>query len=296
MKKTISLALVFSFIFALAVQMPVLAEDATSSANVISAQVNQEASSSTTDLEKIPSPEHINYFKEIKKIGSSLFGIKKSETEIEKIKQRNTESVKATSTEGLEKISSPEHMNLFEKIKKVGKDLFGVKKTNVKATSTTAVKNPNLEKIVSLDQLSLFDQVKKIGNDLFGIRKKATSTLPVMTTELLACVSSAIDAKDIAISGAYTALVTDINNAITTRGTCQKAALVLTSERQSAINACNNTFNEDSVVPAQLKADKIAKDAWVTYNASLKTCAKNANTTEIKIEDGGQNLTEKIKK
>jgi len=227
MKKTISLALVFSFIFALALQLPVLAEDATSSADVISAQINQEASSSATDLEKIPSPEHINYFKEIKKIGSSLFGIKKSEAEIEKIKQHNAESIKEISTEGLEKISSPEHISLFEKIKKIGKDLFGVKKSeNNQATSTPENKSDSLEKISSPDQIRLFEKIKKVGDDLFGIRKEKSkeksNVLPAMSAELITCASNAIDAKDSTVSGALATSSAEIVAAISARGTCQK--------------------------------------------------------------------------
>lgn len=287
MKKTISLALVFSFVFALAVQMPVLAEDATSSADVISATTTKEISGSTTNLEKIPSPEHINYFKEIKKIGSSLFGIKKSEAEINKIKQNN----QATSTANLEKIPAPEHMSLFEKITKIGQDLFGVRKTNTKATSTVNVKNPNLEKIVSLDQLSLFDQVKKIGNDLFGVRKEKTNVLPAMSAELITCASTAIDAKDSKVSEALATSSTEIIAAITARGTCQKAALALTSERQGTINACNKSFNEANK-NANEKAKQAQKDAWTTYTSGLKTCSTSAKTAEIKIEDGGQNILE----
>lgn len=324
MKKTISLALVFSFIFALALQLPALAIDtatsteatgsnsevpmltSTNSASTSTPEATNEPTVATTtveiprtstttatsSLEKIPSPEYIKYFREIKKMGDSLFGIKKPTAEIEKIKQE----IKATSTVGLEKIQSPAHINLFEKIIKIGQDLFGIKKsetnaTSTKATSTLATKATSLEKIVSLSDVKFFDQIKKIGNDLFGIRKEGVYVLPSMTSDQITCVSQAIDAKDSKISDALTMATAEINSAISARGVCQKAALSMNTERQGALNVCSKTFME-AQKKASEKTRSTQKEIWTVYNSSLKTCS--AGTTEIKIEDGGQNVSETL--
>jgi hypothetical protein len=212
----------------------------------------------------------------------------------------------ATSTirEGkkLEKISSPGKISLFEQIKKIGNDLFGVKKmestkasstraTSTKATSTRATST--LEKITSLNQVKLFEQIKKIGNDLFGVKKTNTYVLPTLTADSITCVSAAIDAKDTKISAALTTAATEITSAITDRGTCQKTALSATSESMSAINVCNKAFSTANKT-ANDKVKAVQKEAWTAYTASLKTCATNASTTEIKIEDGGQDVTSSL--
>ena len=320
MKKTVSLALVFSFLFALTAQMPVLAEDLATSTNAtttdttVSTSTSSEATSTAVtgnNLEKITSTEYAKYFREIRKIGNDFFGIRKPAAEIEKLKQTNTETstqektheiVKASSTVGMEKIPSTEHMNLFEKIVKIGHDLFGVKKNNpenkpttIKASSTSENKTTGLEKISSLNDVRLFERITKIGNDLFGLRIKRTYLLPVMSTELITCASNAIDAKDSKIGESFTTAAADITSAISTRGTCQKAALALSSERQGTLNTCNKAFNEAHKIATD-KTKNIQKEAWTVYNNSLKTCATTAGAAEIKIEDGGQNISETLNK
>ncbi len=72
------------------------------------------------ELEKIPSPDQIKYFKVVKKEGKALFGIR-----LQKPKQEmNSEAT----TSSLEKILTPGDMSLFDKIRKIGKSLFGVRK------------------------------------------------------------------------------------------------------------------------------------------------------------------------
>lgn len=308
MKKTITLALVFSFVFALLLQMPVLAEDsATSSDNNVpnlnsvkpEPRMPLAGKSSSTpmtgkDLEKIPSQDYMKYFREIRKIGNDLFGIRKPAAEIEKLKQENKTENKATSTKGLEKISSTTQMNLFEKITKIGNDLFGIRKPETKkASSSPENKAANLEKITSLNDVKFFEQIRKVGNDLFGIRKKGTYVMPNLSSEHIACASAAIDAKDTKISAALTLAASEISAAISARGLCQKAALAVSTEKQGALNTCNKTFNETSKI-ANEKVKNSQKETWNTYTASLKTCAQAAGTSEVKIEDGGQNVGETL--
>ncbi|MEI6835574.1 MAG: hypothetical protein WCK59_01960 [Candidatus Falkowbacteria bacterium] len=344
MKKTIPIALVFSFIFAMTAQMPVLAEDtATTTSNLnppvpmLTSFNSEETSSSTApvpmlisanpesgiasgtprieprdgaprpnnasstlvigkNLEKIPKPEYVKYFNEIRKIGNDLFGIRKPQTEIIKLSTGSASSTLVTTsgTSTLQRIPSPEHINLFEKIVKIGQDLFGVKKNNSENKATGTPATSTLERIASPEQIKLFDQIKKIGNDLFGLRKKSAYVLPTMTPNLVTCTSAAIDVKDVAISASLTSAASEISSAISARGTCQKAALALSSNQQTALNACNKTF-QDTQKKANDKARNSQKEIWTTYSNSLKTCAQTASVTEIRIEDGGQNVMEPLK-
>jgi hypothetical protein len=77
------------------------------------------------EMEKISSPAEIKNFRDIKKEGMALFGIRK-----EKKVENGKNEVKASSSE-LEKISHPGEISLFEKIKKIGAALFGVRKVAV---------------------------------------------------------------------------------------------------------------------------------------------------------------------
>lgn len=259
MKKTISLVLVFAFIFTLAWQLPVLAED-----NEQDAETTTIVATSTTtlvatsSLEKIPSPALINLYNQIKKIGGDLFGIRKATSTIANI-QKNDDKKATSTSNSLEK--------KIEELKKAG-----------------------LEKIVSLDQTKLYDKITKVGKDLFGIKKReAVKTLPALSADALTCVSAAIDAKDSSINISLTSAATTITAAIDARGTCQKAALALNTGREDALKVCNKTFQE-ATKKANNEAKTSQKNTWETYKNSLKTCATTASTTEITIEDGGDIL------
>ena len=251
MKKTISLVLVFAFVFTLALQFPVLAEDNATATLLISSRAT--TSLATSSLEKISSPDKINLFNQIKKIGDDLFGIRKATSTILKI-----ETNKGTTTSEITK-------------------------------KITTAQKAGLEKITSLEQVKFFEKITKIGNDLFGIKKKGANVLPAMSSDTITCVSTAIDTKDTKISEALTAATSEITAAITTRGTCQKAALALASGREDAIQACNKTF-QAAVKTANDKAKKSQNDIWATYKTSLKACSTTATSTAIMIEDSGDVL------
>ena len=84
-----------------------------------------------SELEKIVSPDQIKDFQVMKRVGNTLYGIRKGTTTI---------SIVATSTQNaanrLEKIAAPALINLYEKIQKIGTALWGIRK---KATSTPPV-------------------------------------------------------------------------------------------------------------------------------------------------------------
>ncbi len=246
MKKTISLVLVLAFACALLLQLPVLASD-----EVVT------TTKATSSLEKILSPEQMNMYREIRKVGNDLFGIRKASSTIANITKNDEKKAEAAK-------------NALEK-------------------KLAEIKKAGLEKIISLDQVKLFDKITKVGNDLFGVKKKGALVLPAMNEELIGCVSSAIDAKDASINITFTDSATEITTAIDARGTCQKEALKLNSGREEAVKACARTFQE-ATKTANEKAKRGQQEAWNTYKVSLKACSSAASTTEIVIEDGGEIL------
>ena len=124
--------------------------------------------------------------------------------------------------------------------------------------------------------------------------KQQAPPLPTMTKDLLACTGTAIDTKDSKVSEALTTAASEIASAIATRGTCQKTALALSSEQQGALNTCNKAF-QDASKKANEKARSVQKTVWTAYLSDLKTCSDTAKSTLIRIEDGGQNMTDAIK-
>lgn len=108
--------------------------------------------SSAKEMEKISSPDQIKFFQEVKKEGTSLFGIRKIQKEKEQIKISN-QKINNNVTTSLEKISSPTEMPLFNKIIKKGAELWGVRK-EVKIQKTPNLIAANLAPCVkaALDQ------------------------------------------------------------------------------------------------------------------------------------------------
>ena len=264
MKKTVSLVLLFSLATALVFQLPVLAADETTTTLLISPKPDVITTTTMTavpnGLEKISSPELIKYFEQIKKVGNSLFGIKKATSTA-------VTSKKATSTATSTASSTAAILKKIAEIKKTG-----------------------AEKIASLEHTSLYNKIVKIGNDLYGIRKAAnTKTLPTLSDSAIACVSTAIDTKDTALANILTTANQEVSTAIAARTTCQKAALNLPSGQNEAIKTCNQTF-KTAYQTANKKASEAQKKNWTTYKTSLKSCATSAGTTEINIEDGGEVL------
>ena len=234
MKKIISFLIIFSFLFAVAAFSPISA---------LRAETNSTAGDSQTELEKIPSPQHINLYEKIKKVGNTLWGIKKAAQK--QIKQEQ---------EKLEKIASPKEIYLFEKI-------------------------------------------KKVGNALWGIRKKILYR--AVTSENAPCVIAAIEIKDKALIDNNTNTVAELNKAIVARTACQKTALATTDNQKKALDECARIF-KDAYKLIKFNSNKTATAIAKTYRDSLKVCAKTVSTgdistsatasQEINIEDGGGNI------
>ena len=298
MKKNLALALIIAFVFSLALNLPVKAEDEAvlttnaAASSTIKMEELQRGNIDTSKLEKILSPDQIKYFKQIIKKDGVMYGVR--------LENKATSTIAATNgVNNREKISSPDQIKFFDKITQIGNALFGIRKSDEKKLENIA--STSLEKIPSPDKISLYERITKIGNSLFGVRKNGLQTidgskparLPVMDGTTIDCVSAAIDAKDATVSSALSEASIDIAKAITVRGACQKTALSLTSgDRAEEIRVCNKAFQEKSKT-AHETAKNLQKEAWKTYELSLKDCSKknsvSSEAADIEIEDGGQN-------
>ncbi|HBA37034.1 TPA: hypothetical protein DCZ15_04160 [Candidatus Falkowbacteria bacterium] len=135
MKKISFLIILAVFTLSFAVIAPLQAEETDQSATTAVTATATANAASVDGLEKIPSPDQIKNFRVMKKIGNALYGVRREQS------QTNSSSVNATSTKAtstnagvnstdknLEKIAAPAFINLYEKIRKVGNALWGIKK------------------------------------------------------------------------------------------------------------------------------------------------------------------------
>lgn len=211
---------------------------------------------------KIPSPEQIKFFQDIKKIGNSLFGIMKKNANM----NGTTPSLENKSTE-------PTMTN-----------------------GTTG--EQQTEKILSPDMIKFYTAIKKIGTSLFGVRKDGTGPKNVapkahhiVTAEESACVIAAIKAKDQTVVDGKTAETTAFNAAVVARTDCQTAALGTTDGQAVALALCAKNFAAASGQARETFA-KLQKDAWTKYVASLKSCVPTSGTTSGGTTNGGDIMIE----
>ncbi len=254
MKKTLIVIMLFSLAVA-GLSFPALAEKDSEEREYKPVPIlYASVDKATSTLERIPSPEYIKYFKMIKKDGDALYGIRIDKPEA--ALKASTTLIKATSTQNkLEKIAHPSLLNLYEKIQKIGSALWGIKK---------------------------------------GEAPKASSTPRIITAEMSACVSAAIEKKDTALKARIETSNNELKSAIDVRTACQKTAISSTEKQIENIKVCNESFKKGH--EAILKASKEAqKNAWNAYQIELRACGGNATgTAPIMIEDGGSNLMEAL--
>jgi len=194
-----------------------------------------------TELEKIPSPEQIKYFKVIKKENGALFGIKLdkavSTSNLAPTASDSTVAEEAT----LEKISGPWDLQLFQKIKKVGNALWGYR--------------------------------KDVGRHLGFVNSDKKEV--VISPETRACLKSALNVKDNALKATVETAKTKHVAAIEKRNTCQISALEATSSLaiMKDFKACAETFKQD-IRTAQKDIKDARKALQDTYKESLRACYK----------------------
>lgn len=269
MKKSLVVTLLLALSFGILVVIPVQAETAASANATLSAA----SQPMIDDLEKISSPDQIRYFRVMKKENGALYGIRLEKLgQNEKIKTNSSlnqaGSVTATNTKAqLEKILAPHLISFYEKVQKIGDSLWGVKKD----------KNNN-------------EQGDKKGEIKDEVRPAVKYR--VVTPEMLACVTSAIDKKDSALQARVTSTGVDVNAAIAARGTCQKQALATIENQSENMKVCVQKFQEkhrEIVIKAKTEQQAI----WKTYQTELKACVPVTTSSaeeveaELMIEDGG---------
>jgi hypothetical protein len=215
-------------------------------------------------------------------------------------------SANATTTKSVrEKISNPGEIKLFEQIKKIGNDLFGIKKqikgnvatTTITVATTTSASTTKtiLEKISNPGEIKLFEKIQKIGSALWGFRKIAANTANTPTLvkpEAIQCVKDAINKKDAAIKTALSSQVQAVLTAIDSRTACQSAALdQTTGQAQADANkVCVATYTK-SIKDNNTTLNNSKNDNWKIYKSDLKICSgivstSSSSTGDIMINDG----------
>jgi len=170
------------------------------------------------------------------------------------------------------------------------------------------------EKIAAPWLLNQYEQIKKVGTALWGLKKmdanknqeqkKASSTPKYITATESACVTSAIKTKDTALKTNNEATSLAFNAAISSRTTCQEAAINATvaatstpdliKQQRSELQLCLQAFKE-SAHSIKEKAAANHKTVWTAYLNELKVCGSSTSTAEaLMVEDGGGNILEGI--
>ena len=274
---------------------PTLAEDENVSVTTTAATTSNkiQARELVGGMEKIPSPDKICLYNNVKRQGNDLYGVMKTETELagmsattcpvaapflEKF-NKLPEKAQATAKK-LEKIAAPWLLHQYEQIRKVGTALWGLKKE-------TGDKNTN-------------DNDGDDNDD----KPKATSTVAMYVQPAnAACVITAIKAKDTALVNNNASTTAALTAAITARTNCQEAALlatvtasstasttVLMNQQKTAMGLCTQAFRESFTI-AKEAAKKAHVTIWENYRNSLRVCQPAATTTPaLMIEDGGGSL------
>lgn len=242
MKKTIYSLIIASFVFGL-IATAVRAEDTNSGAATTTEAVTTSypatvtTTATPTDLEKILSPEYIKYFQAIKKIGNSLFGVRKATT-TNRVEPKKPDNA-ATSSK-LEKIEHPGLINLYEKIQKIGTALWGIRK---KATSTPAL---IIEPEISACVVSAIDVKDK------ALMARVTAAATELNTALSvrsACQQAAV----VATSSPRETLNACVKTFNETHKTIREASKKLQDDTwkayQESLKACRTAATSTSPVP-----------------------------------------------
>ncbi|MFA5886310.1 MAG: hypothetical protein WC863_00860 [Patescibacteria group bacterium] len=252
--------------------------------------------SSKVSLEKISSPDQIKYYQKVERRGNVLYGVKVKSEKLES--EKNSDSSVSSPTQNepttavttsqietpttanpgsasvsagtLEKIAEPASIPLYEKIKKIGASLWGVKKANVK--TTPAIKIPSSSTI-----------------------QNNVSTVKVVRAEISGCVATVIDTKDKALIEKESAFSSELISLISERSVCQQAAVKSLDNQKKNLDVCVQDFKKgrDQLQESAKLGRKAIQDV---YKNSLKACSKSVLATSTKsieaetvmIEDGSE--------
>jgi len=246
-------------------------------------------------LERIPSPDQIKNFRVMKNENGVLYGIR--------VRNLNQVSSATTSTNDatndlLERIPSPDQIKNFRVVKKENGVLYGVRLQNTNQTQNTQASNNQvmlkkgeLEKIPAPQYINQYTNIRKVDNALWGVKKDVkdlpVKVSPLVTTEMITCVSNALDTKDKALIVLLNESSKELSDLINERNACQKAAIQSEEEQREKLGECVRSFqtnHKELMEASRLKQ----KEIWKSYQTDLKTCSAQVNISgELMIEDGG---------
>jgi len=217
-------------------------------------------------LKKISSPDQIKNFRNIVKQGTALFGVEmkddNSTNQTTKTNISKEDNADTISEDTLEKIATPAQISMYEKIRKIGTALWGVKKS---------------DSVRAEDKTKLQERV-------------------VVSGEMVSCVTVAIDAKDQDLIARANTASEGLVAAISARSTCQQSAVASVDNQKDALDACVKAF-QGSTKQVREQNQEQQKSIWSTFKASLKVCHGNSDSAgegEIMIEDGSGDVLDII--
>ncbi len=220
-------------------------------------------------LERIPNPEQIKNFRVMKNENGTLYGIR-----IQNANQGQAQS-------------SNQSANANDQAK-----------ANANANSAVALNGQALERIPSPDQIKNFKVMKNENGTLYGIRIQAANQAKiknrVVSADIKACVSTAINTKDEALKTRLTNVNADISALIDARNSCQNIALESESNQAENLRACSVTF-EAKFKELNNVTKENHKNIWTNYQSEMKAClpAKDVQEGEtLLIDDGGSGTME----
>jgi hypothetical protein len=241
-------------------------------------QVNQTISTEPilsedgVELEKISSPDQLKYFKVMKKEKGSLYGVRLHSNAINNTTETSSDTTVLNNKLGnLEKIAAPRFIGLYEKIRKVGTSLWGVKKSEISENEDN--------------------------NEDENISSKIVKKQRLVTDDMIECVSKAIDNKDTAMIVLTKDSAEKISVNISERGICQRKAINSTENQLENLEACVVSFQKThkNIVT---NAHQEQKDIWAKHQVKMKTCVTDSlvtdDNTELIIDDGGINTIDSV--
>lgn len=257
MKKILSIVVIASFILSFMAFLPAMAEDNASDSETIGN--NGVKANSSEDMEKIPSPDQIRYFKNIIKKGMTLFGIKKDKM-VEK-----KESIASSTAEKMEKIPAPQFVGLYERIKQIGKSLWGYKKE----------KREEKRRLVTAGMSAcVITAVETKDTALVADNTAFTTELNSAITARTACQKTALGSTE---------------NQFTNLDVCVKAFKDTTKASRHKYKK-----NHEAIWKTYRESLKTCVKNTASTTGTSTSAEKEDSQGELNIEDGGGSITEVV--
>lgn len=229
------------------------------------------------DLEQIPSPDYLPFYKVLEKRGGSLWGHRLISKDEMKRKLSEKKSEKKESVD----------------LKKTEKETVKIDKKEAKAAGKEAKK---LEKIATPSHIKFFDGIRQVGNALWGFVKNSWAYgLGRITKDNAACVATAVGARDAAVRSAIVANDAALLAAHDARSACQQTAFTeeTANEMALALVECNKAF-EMSRKTAWKGFLSSRDSAWKQFREELKKCGQAANAALLEADGDTVDVVEAL--